>query len=96
MQRTIPNTAPAQKVGNVRPGTRIHIQVLNGAGAVACRFASRQDLLDNPTPFGGAQGFLLTSANGVVELIWQEAEIWAEGLAANASQPVIEISGGNF
>lgn len=96
MQRTIPNTAPAQKVGNVKPGARIHLQVLNGAGLIICRFGKDQNTLDVPTPFGGAQGYQLTSDDGIVELVWESAEIWAEGIPANSALPVIEVSGGQL
>jgi hypothetical protein len=91
MNRTIPNSAPAIKIGNVAQGSRMHVQVLNGAGAISCRFANRQEVLDNPLPFGGNQGFVLTSDDGLVELIW-EGDVWAEGLPANASQPQIEFA----
>lgn len=91
MTRVIPNVAPATKLGNVVPGKKIKLQVLNGAGAVVCRFAGRQDDLDNPLPFGGAQGFAFTSTDGAVEMHWNAPEIWAEGVAANAALPVIEF-----
>ena len=89
MTRVIPNAAPAQKIWNVLPGKKIKIQGLNGG--VTCRFAARQEDLDNPLPFGGAQGFAFTSTDGAVEMHWNAPEIWAEGIAANASQPVIEF-----
>jgi hypothetical protein len=92
MQRTI-NNYPAMKVGNVKRGARVHIQVITTG--VTVRFGSRGDILDNPTPFGGAQGMSFTSVDGVIELVWPDTEIWASGIAANApTLPVIEISGG--
>lgn len=96
MQRSIPNTAPATKLGNVKPGTKIHLQVLNGAGNNTVRIAERPDLLDNPEPFGGSSGMAFTSNNGVVEIVWQWAEVWAAGLAANTSIPVVYFDGGSY
>jgi hypothetical protein len=90
MQRTIPNSPSAIKIGNVPQGSRVHFQVFNGAGAITCRFANRQEVLDNALPFGGDQGFAITSADGLVELVW-EGEVWAKGNAVNAAQPLIEF-----
>jgi hypothetical protein len=91
VQRTIPNSPSAIKIGNVAQGQKMHAQVLNGAGAITCRFANRQETLDTPLPFGGDQGFAITSSDGLVELVW-EGEVWAKGNAANASQPLIEFA----
>lgn len=95
VQRTITNPPnPAIKVGNILPGAKIHIQVITTG--VTVRFAPRQDTLNTPTPFGGQQGIQFASTDGVVEIVWTEPEIWASGIAGNASQPVIDISGGRL
>lgn len=93
--RTLSNTK-ATKVGNVRPGTKIHVQVLNGAGAIVACLGDRQDILENPEPFAGQSGMQFTSNDGVVEIVWQSTEVWAMGVAANASNPVINFDGGQY
>lgn len=79
------NVAPAQKLGYATPGQKIHMRVLNGAGAILLRFAQSRELLDSPSPFfPDTQGYIITSLDGLVEVQW-EGDIYAEGVVANAA-----------
>lgn len=90
MRIAIANSSPAQKIGTVPPGGKLHLQVLTAS--VTVRIAADRDSLDTPYPLSGAQGFPFDSTYGIVELQWL-GEVWAEGIAANgAVQPVIEFS----
>jgi hypothetical protein len=96
VEHTVPNppTFKAIKLQNVNPGSRIHIQVKTAS--VTVRFGPSGAELDTPTPFGGNQGFALDSTAGLQELVWGDSEIWAAGIAANATPAVIDVSGGRL
>jgi hypothetical protein len=86
---SIPNTAPAVKVGTAWVQSKLDIQVLSAAG-VFVRIGHSRDELDSPGPFTGPQGFQIDSTSKLVEIQWL-GEIWMEGLPANASQPLVVI-----
>jgi hypothetical protein len=87
--RSIPNTGPAQKCGTAYTPSKLDVQVLSPAG-VFIRIAKTQDELATPLPFQGNQGLTFDSTAGVVELQWL-GEVWIAGVAANASQPFIDV-----
>lgn len=87
---TIPNVAPAARVGTALQSSKLDVQVLSAAG-VFVRIGHSRDELDNPLPFAGATGFQLDSTSGLVELQWL-GEVWMEGLPSNASQPVVTVA----
>ena len=87
---TIPNVAPAARVGTALVPSKLGVQVLSAAG-VFVRIGKSREELDNPLPFGGAQGYQLDSTAGYVELQW-EGEVWMEGLPSNASNPSVVVS----
>jgi hypothetical protein len=87
---TVPNVAPAARVGTAIVASKLDVQVLSAAG-VFVRIGHSRDELDNPLPFGGATGFSIDSTSGLVELQWL-GEVWMEGLASNAAQPVVAVT----
>jgi hypothetical protein len=87
--RTIPNTAPAQRVGTAIQSSKLSIQVLSAAG-VFVRLGKSRDELDNPLPFSGPSGYQFDSTAGVVELQWI-GEVWLEGNPTNAAVPVVTV-----
>jgi hypothetical protein len=89
MLHTIPNAKPAYRLGSARQGQKIHL-IVNTAG-VTVRLAADRNSLELDTPFGGPQGLQFTSADAVIEMQWS-GEIWALGVAANASNPVVDFS----
>jgi hypothetical protein len=87
---TIPNVAPAARVGTALQSSKLDVQVLSPAG-VFVRIGHSRDELDNPLPFAGEAGFSLDSTSGLVEIQWL-GEVWMEGLASNASQPLVTVN----
>jgi hypothetical protein len=87
---TVPNKAPAVRVGTALTASKLDIQVLSPAG-VFVRVGHSRDELDNPLPFSGPAGLQLDSTVGILEVQWQ-GEIWMEGLPANASTPVVTVN----
>jgi hypothetical protein len=89
MLHTLPNTKPAYRLGSARAGQKVHLLVVTPG--VTVRIASDRNSLELDTPFGGSQGLQFTSLSGVIEMQWN-GEIWAQGVAANASLPVVDFS----
>jgi hypothetical protein len=89
MTITIPNVAPAARVATAIESSKLHVQVLSAAG-VFVRIAKSRDELDNPLPFSGPIGYTFDSTAGIIELQWQ-GEVWMEGLASNASNPLVTV-----
>ena len=89
MLHTIPNAKPAYRLGSARQGQKIHLIVITAG--VTVRISADRNALETPTPFGGDQGLQFTSLNDVIEMQWS-GEIWALGVAGNASNPVVDFS----
>jgi hypothetical protein len=87
--RSIPNTGPAQKCGTAYTPSKLAVQVLSPTG-VFIRIGRSQDELATPLPFQGNQGITFDATAGVVELQWT-GEVWIAGVAANASQPFVDV-----
>lgn len=87
---SIPNVAPAQRVGTALTPSKLDVQVLSPAG-VFVRVGHSRDELDNPLPLLGAAGLTIDSTAGIVEVQWL-GEVWMEGVATNASQPIVAVN----
>lgn len=78
----VPNTAPAYLLGTVSGKHKIQLRVLNTN--VTLRFGSDRWQIE----ILGA-GFPITSTDGLIEMEWEDAQVWAMGLASNPAQPQV-------